>query len=81
MSVPTFESGAYLTNLSARALSHAVRVTFSFAAVREYASFSAGVTRRWIWAVAGSLMGGLPLGRLGSMPELSPTQIILAISP
>jgi hypothetical protein len=47
-------------------------------ALRLYRAFSAGVTRTWICWVAGFLMGGLPLGRLGfSMPELWHTQIIV----
>jgi hypothetical protein len=59
-------------------LSHAESATLARSAARWYFAFSAGVTRKSIRAVAGSGMGGLPLGRLGcSMGELCATQIIL----
>ena len=56
---------------SARALSHAERATLARSAARRYLSFSAGVQRTYSRSVAGSGIGGLPLGRLGlSIPEL-----------
>lgn len=61
---------------SASALSHADRLTLALAAAFAYVSFSTGVTRRWICSVAGSLMGGLPLGRF-VMGLIMPTQIIV----
>ena len=55
--------------LSARSLSHAdMPLGLAF---RLYDAFSAAVQRNSTRAVAGFLMGGLPLGRL-SMSELCP---------
>jgi hypothetical protein len=65
-------------SLSANALSQADSATLARSAARWYFAFSAGVTRRSIRAVAGSGIGGLPLGRLSfSMDELCATQIML----
>jgi hypothetical protein len=63
--------------LSARPFSQA-DMPFGLA-FRLYDAFSAAVQRKCTWWVARSLagMGGLPLGRLVSMTELSPTQIII----
>lgn len=54
--------------LSASPLSHAERP--AGLAFLRYPAFSCGVQRKRTTAVAGFLMGGLPLGRLGSMPRL-----------
>jgi hypothetical protein len=60
------------------AFNHAPKATLALRAARQYFSFSAGVTRISILAVAGSGMGGLPRCRLGlSMDELCTVQIIL----
>lgn len=61
---------------SASFLSHVE--TPSGLAFLRYSRFSCGVQRTSTRAVAGFLMGGLPLGRLGlSMPELWHVQIML----
>ena len=58
------------------AFNHADNATFARLAARRYLSFSAGVARNSTRSVAGSVDGGLPLGRL-SMPELCTVQIML----
>lgn len=62
-------NGAARQALSARALSHVE--TPKGRAFLRYSRFSCGVQRTSTRAVAGFLMGGLPLGRLGlSIGEL-----------
>lgn len=67
-------------SLSARPLSHAemFALPVSRLAFLRYPAFSCGVQRKRTTAVAGSLMGGLPLGRLGfSMVPIMWLQILL----
>lgn len=67
-------------SLSARPLSHAemFALPVSRLAFLRYPAFSCGVQRKRTTAVAGSLMGGLPRGRLGlSMPRIMWLQIFL----
>lgn len=61
--------------LSASPLSHA-ESPCGLAFLR-YPDFSCGVQRKRTTAVAGFLMGGLPLGRLVSMPCIMWLQIIV----
>lgn len=66
--------------LSASPLSHAERPCGL--AFFRYPDFSCGVQRNSTRAVAGFLMGGLPLGRLGlSIDHILPVQIMLDKAP
>ena len=75
MTNPAFETTAD-QSLSARVLSHFE--TPCRPAFLRYPDFSCGVQRNSTRAVAGFLMGGLPLGSLGlSIADIMPVQIIL----